>query len=322
MTGNPVEQGPFAEEVRAVAADLGVPAKQVVPAPAQGQVNVTVFLGDELVLRIPRKARAAELLAKEAEVVPLVRAAGVPTPELVRYDASLRVAPVPYVVLERVHGATLAERERELDPAGRRRALGSLGEILATLHRIRRGEAGEAGAAGAASAIPEPYAFSPEEVLGRLREAGEIGGAQHAWLLERFDALRPGGPSIADPVLVHRDVAPSNLITDGSGRVTTLLDWGLAQWGSPARDLVGLPLRALPDLLSGYGAPDAAPSLERDALWYHLYLALARLLKEPSTSEDRNWAAPRAATLIDLLAFLSGPESAPWPSRLRAAPAN
>jgi len=42
--------------------------------------------------------------------------------------------------------------------------------------------------------------------------------------------------------------------------VTALLDWGCAEWGSPARDLVGFPIRALPDLLSGYRSALGAAS--------------------------------------------------------------
>ena len=52
----------------------------MVPVPTQGQVNLTVFLGSELVLRIPRTTWAAEQLSKEAQVIALVRDAGVPTP--------------------------------------------------------------------------------------------------------------------------------------------------------------------------------------------------------------------------------------------------
>ncbi|MGO1285983.1 MAG: phosphotransferase, partial [Brachybacterium sp.] len=121
------------------------------------------------------------------------------------------------------------------------------------------------------------------------------------------------------------DVSPSNVMIDHAGQVSALLDWGCAEWGSPARDLVGLPIQDLPDLLSGYrsvvagalstNGPDDNTALERDALWYHLYLALARLLKEPSTSEDRHWAAPRSATLIDLLAFTSSAALESWPVR-------
>jgi aminoglycoside phosphotransferase len=313
-----VDLSPFADDVYAIATHYGVPARDVQPAPAQGQVNLTVFLGSELVLRVPRSAKAAELLAKEAEVIPLVQHAGVPTSNLVSHDTTFQHGSVPYVVLERLHGATLAEH----DPADRRLAYESLGEILVALHRVRLSNVGATGT------IPPPFTFSPPQLVQRLREAGEIGTSQCDWLLERFALLNPEGPSLADPVLLHRDVTASNVIVDRRGRVAALLDWGCAEWGSPARDLVGVPLQALPDLLSGYRSAlhlsslegpdnDNGLSLERDALWFHLYLALARLLKEPSTSEDRNWAAPRQATMLDILAFISNAVPDSWPEVLR-----
>lgn len=182
-------------------------------------------------------------------------------------------------------------------------------------------------AVGPLEAIPAPFTFSPDEVVDRLVEAGEIGSSQSDWLLEQFSLLQPGGPSISDPVLLHRDVIPSNVMVDQEGAVAALLDWGCVEWGSPARDLVGLQIQDLPDLLSGYRAALGGGSsnhdlgdglaLERDALWFHLYLALARLLKDPSTSEDRNWAAPRSATLVDVLAFVSGALAESWPASLR-----
>jgi len=298
------------DDAHAVAEQYGVADSDVVPVPVQGQVNLTLLLGPELVLRLPRTSGAEELLAKESQVIPLVRDAGVPTPELIGYDATRQHASVPYMVLRRARGETLAARP--LDRSGRRRTLGALGEILRALHEIRMQRVRDV------DTLPEPYTFSLPELLDRLVEAGEIGGAQHVWLREQFERLRPEGPSLTDPVLLHRDVIPSNVMIDDAGEVTALLDWGCAEWGSPARDLVGLPLEDLPDLLSGYRTDDRSDlELERDALWYQLYLALARLLKEPSTSEDRNWAAPRSATLLDLLAFASADGTQPWPEILR-----
>ena len=76
------------------------------PRPRQERRNHVYFLGDRLVLRIPRRggARLAEL-AKEATVIPAARQAGVRTPAIVTYDDSCSVVSVPYLVLERVPGA-------------------------------------------------------------------------------------------------------------------------------------------------------------------------------------------------------------------------
>lgn len=212
----------FTDDVRAVASDFGVAERNVSVAPNQGQVNLTVFLGEEFVLRIGRTPRAAEQLTKEARVIPMDIEAGVPTPALVRFDSSLRVARVPYLVLERMHGVTMAERTPDAQ-----RTLESLGEILVRLHRIRLS------AIGPASTIPEPFTFSPLELLDELVEAGEIGTTQRDWLLEYFGAIRPDGPSPSDPVLVHRDVTPSNIVVGRDGRVTALLDWAARNGDRP-----------------------------------------------------------------------------------------
>lgn len=316
MKMNAVDVTPLERAAWDVADHYGVRTEDVVPVPVQGQVNFTAYLGRDLVVRIPRSPKAAEQLAKEARVIELVRDAGVPTPELVAHDDALRVASLPYMVQQRVHGATLADGG--LDPVALRRTYASLGQVLKGLHGIRRNRVGPV------ESVPEPYAFSVAELVSDLAEAGEIGRSQRERLLESFASLQPEGPSSADPVLLHRDVIPSNIMVDGDGTVTALLDWGCAEWGNPARDLVGLRIRTLPDVVAGYrSAIGAVPSgavegpLERDALWYHRYLALARLLKRPSTSEDRNWAAPRSASLVDFLEFTSAADEEPWASLLR-----
>lgn len=320
MVIHAVDESSFERAARDVADHYGVKVEDMVQVPVQGQVNFTVYLGSELVVRIPRTPRAAEQLSKEARVIGLVRDAGVPTPELLRHDESLRVAGLPYMVQQRVRGATLADQlaDQRPDPVALRRTYESLGRVLTSLHRIHRNSTGPI------ESVPEPYTFSVTELVSDLSEAGEIGTPQRDWLLESFELLQPDGPSPADPVLLHRDVSPSNVMVDRDGAVTALLDWGCAEWGNPARDLVGLRIRALPDLVSGYrsavgDAPAGDPerTLERDTLWYHRYLALTRLLKRPSTSEDRNWAAPRSASLVDFLEFTSSTDAEPWSTLLR-----
>lgn len=308
------------DDVHAVAAHYGVADADITLPAAQGQVNLTVFLGRDLVLRLPRTERAEALMTKEAEAIGLAESAGVPTPALIDLDASRRIGSVPYEVLERVDGVTLASCWS--DAPRRARALGALGEVLHALHEVKSSQFTHR-----TDAIPAPYSFSPSEVLDDLVAAGEIGGQQRAWLLEQFDALRPEGPSQDDPVLVHRDVNPSNVMVAGDGTTIALVDWGCAEWGNPARDLVGVPIGALPALLSGYcsaaGDPpsDDGSTLERDALWYRLYLALARLLKSPPAAGAgpgaQDWAAPRTATLLDLFAFVAGEGAKSWPTKLR-----
>lgn len=301
----------FSDEINVVAARYGVPPEDIIPVPQQGQVNLTVCLGRDLVLRIPRTDAAEKRLAKEAAVIPLVHDAGVPTSRLIAYDASRSVVDVPYIVLERLHGPTLAEFG--YDPDLNSRDHTRLGEVLAVLHRLRREEVGPV------PGVPEPFTFSPDRLIKHLCDAGELGTAQGRWLLDWFDFLAVNGALRTETVLLHGDVIPSNLIVDRTGRVNALLDWGCAEWGHAVRDFVDLPIRALPRLLSGYRSAlrhgslgEGDVSLEAGALWYQLFWALTRLRGQPSTSEARNWATPRHARLLEILRFLAGPLPSPW----------
>ena len=311
----------FANDVNAIAAHYGISCGEVSLVPQQGQVNLTVYLGRDLVLRIPRKRAFEDRLAKEAAVIPIVQSAGVPTSGLVSYDASHRIADVPYIVLERLQGPTLGELGYE--PGVSVRANTSLSEILAVLHELRRKDT------GSIAGVPEPSVFSAERLVGSLREAGELGGTQARWLIDWFAFLEAQGATSAEPVLLHGDISPSNLMVDSKGQVTAIIDWGKAGFGDPIRDFVYLPPWALPSLLSGYrlatrsrdssgGVCDEGNALEAGALWYHLFWALAKLRGKPSTSEKRHWSAPRQARFFEILRFLSSAPPSPWAELLNS----
>jgi macrolide phosphotransferase len=308
--------------VHAIAADYGIPRAEVAPVPRQGKVNLTVYLGTDLVLRIPRQRAVEDRLAKEAAVLPLVQRAGVPTAGLVSYDVSRRVADVPYMLLERLHGPTLDEFG--YDPESSARTHTSLGEILVALHEVQRKDTGPV------PGVPEPSMFSPQELVDQLTAAGEMGSTQGRWLMDWFGLLETHLPSGTEAVLLHSDVIPSNLMVDKTGQVIGIIDWGSARWGDPVRDFADFPTRALSELFAGYRAADRpscssvdrwceAVALEAGTLWYQLALAMAKLAGQPSTSEARNWAAPRHARLLEILRFLSTTPPSPWPDLLPAA---
>jgi aminoglycoside phosphotransferase (APT) family kinase protein len=311
-------------DVYAIAAHFGVSREEVTPVPRQGKVNLTVYLGTELILRVPRKRAVEDRLATEAAVIPLVQRAGVPTARLVRYDASRRVADVPYMVLERLHGPTLDEFG--YDPRTSVRSHTSLGEVLAAIHEVRRQDTGPI------PGVPEPSTLSPQQLVDQLTAAGEVGGTQGRWLMDWFGLLETHLPSETEPVLLHGDVIPSNLMVDKTGQVIAIIDWGSARWGDPVRDFADFPTRALSEVLSGYraaGRPSCSSvdrwcegvALEAGTLWWQLVLAMAKLVGGPSTSEARNWAAPRQARLLEILRFLSDTPPSPWPDLLTKTPA-
>lgn len=307
---------PFADHVQAIADHYGTPPGKVSLVPEQGQVNLTVILGDDFVLRVPRKQAFEARLAKEAAVIPVAQRAGVPTASLVHYDASRAVVDVPYMILERLHGQTLGELGYR--PEASARAHESLGELLEVLHEVRMKDV--APIAG----VEQRPALLPGPMVDWLIDAGELGRAQGRWLLDWITFLETEGGRASELVLVHGDVSPSNLFVDDRGEVDAIVDWGSCHWGDPLRDVVNLPIRALPSILAGYRSACRSAgsksdvreddrSVEAGALRWHLLIALAKLHKGPSTSEKRHWSAPKQARFLEILRFLASGPPSPWP---------
>lgn len=299
------------DSVSAIARQLGVPDREISVAPRQGMVNLTIFLGDELVLRLPRKPEFEQRLAKEAGVIPLVLDRGIPTSRLVSFDSGHAVADVSYIVLERLHGRAIDDIPSLTE--GGQRTYGSLSEILSSLHSVRQ---------DAESPIRgvETADFSREPLLESVASSGEIGGNQAAWLQRWFGHLEALGARSSALVLLHGDVMPSNLIMNDFGDVTAIIDWGSSCWGEAARDLAGFRTSRLPEVVDAYRAVTGRDhadggtdvSLEASVLWYQLFFALAKLLGRQSTSEQRNWSAPREARLLELLKFFSADVPERW----------
>lgn len=307
--------GDFRREALAAIADrYHIPIDDVVPAPAPGAANHVYFLGDHLVVRIPRGggARLAEL-AKEATVIPAARRVGVRTPAVVTYDDSCTVVGVPYLVIERVRGRDLAALGTP--PSAAADAYRDLGRSLARLHGLTRELVGS---------LPGVHVQQPDDphaTVEHLATAGYVDLETARWLVEWFDRLGQWRPADVEPVVVHGDASPTNVVVDGGfPSVASLVDWGDAAWADPAVDFAKLPLRAVPFALEGYaaalGARDRRETIRAwsaRVLWYHLSWALAAFLRPPG-GDERTWTAPPANRLLEILRFFAGSPPAPWSS--------
>jgi hygromycin-B 7''-O-kinase len=312
----------------AIADRYHIPIEDIAPAPAPGAANYVYFLGDHLVVRIPRGggARLAEL-AKEATVIPAVRRAGVRTPAVVTYDDSCSVVGVPYLVVERVRGRDLAALEAA--PSEAAGAYRQVGLSLARLHQLARGTVGPL------PGLQVDEDADPRPAVEALAEVGYVDADAARWLVGWFDRLARWRPADVEPVVVHGDASPTNIVVasdadvlgrgpdrgrDGGFDTATLVDWGDAAWADPAVDFAKLPLRAVPFALEGYlsgvGVRSRAEALEgwsARVLWYHLSWALHGIPQEPRTDE-RTWTAPPFSRLLEVLRFFAQTPPEPWPS--------
>ena len=198
------------------------------PVEVQGWDNRTFRLGDRMSVRLPsadgyvaglvREERTLAILDSRFRVaIPRVVATGTPSAAFNR----------PWSVREWIEGHTLAAvetRERE-------GAISSVGDALRELQAC---DTVGGPWAGSASAYRGCHVSAVgEEIPGRLAllDSRQAEGCRALW--DAAVATVWTGP----PVWVHGDVAPGNMLFDGTGRVAALIDFGQTCVGDPACDL-------------------------------------------------------------------------------------
>lgn len=194
---------------------------------ASGWDNELFRLGDDLLVRLPRRAMAAPLEQNEQRWLPAL-AAGLPLP----VPVPLRVGapsddlgyPWPWSVRPWFEGVA-AEHAALLDPD---RLATALGEFLAVLHQPAPHDA-----------PPNPYRGVPladrsaplDRDLRRLEGAVDGSAVRSAWA-----ALVDTEPWAGPPLWLHGDVHPLNLLVH-HGRLSAVIDFGDLTAGDPASDM-------------------------------------------------------------------------------------
>jgi hygromycin-B 7''-O-kinase len=195
-------------QIAAIAAAHGVPDGPLVPIESIGIINSVYLLGDRFVLRVSRDHPGHVAQARrEALAIPAAVDAGVSTPQLVSYDDSLEILPVPFLIVDQVNG-TNAESLDAVPPEPRA-AWRRLGVDVGRLHL--------------SSAPPPPGEPWPDELrdardLVELRAGdGWISPLEarrlHGWL----DRLAPL-VGASEPVFINGDLQMSNVLLDRKSR--------------------------------------------------------------------------------------------------------
>jgi aminoglycoside phosphotransferase (APT) family kinase protein len=183
---------------------------------AHGWDNIMYRLGDELAVRLPRRAAAAGLIVHEQRWLPVVAARlPLPVPAPVRAGRAALGYPWPWSIVPFLPGQ-LAAREPPADPAA---AAARLGRFLAALHVPAPPDA----PANPERGIPlAERAAVVTENLSVVRGLVDRGAAARAW---RAAVATPawGGA----PVWLHGDLHPANILVH-RGSITA---------GDPAADL-------------------------------------------------------------------------------------
>lgn len=298
----------------AIAERHGLGARTFERLPQVGVVHA-VYADQELVLRIPRNDPAFTASARnEAIAVPAARKAGVRTPELLVFDDSQTLLPVPYTIYERFQGQNFGQLG--LEPTEAPEVWRAVGRDLARLHTGVQAE-------NFGAPIKKRPPLDPIALFeGRARD-GYMTNSEARWFTTWLDRLAPIACTPVESRFLHADVQATNILVDeGNNEYVGLLDWGDAKWSDPAFDFSGMPLRAVPYILEGHRevAPlDSDETAEVRILWKQLHLAAAKLGDGPTPG--RSWVEHPMTVLIDILRFFQASPSGRWaeiapPSRL------
>lgn len=191
---------------------------------ANGWDNLVCRLGEEFLVRLPRRAVAAELVAHEQRWLPeLAGRLPLPVPAPVRVGQPTARYPWSWSVVPFFPGRTAADRDR----GDLRSAPAALGGFLDALH------------------VPAPAAAPVNAFRGiplAGRAEGVMNGLAHVGAAERAAALRIWETAAAatawhgPPLWLHADLHPANILVD-RGRISAVIDFGDMTSGDPATDL-------------------------------------------------------------------------------------
>lgn len=192
---------------------------------AFGWDNVVYRLGDDLVVRLPRRQMGVPLIEHEQRWLPeLARHLPLPVPAPVRVGHAADGYPWPWSICPWLPGAIAAEQP----PADQADAASALGAFVAALHRPAPADAPSNPVRG----IPlAERAELTERFLHALEGTIDTAAARRRWA----EALEV--PPWPGPLLwLHGDLHPANLLV-ADGHLSAVIDFGDMCGGDPATDL-------------------------------------------------------------------------------------
>ena len=248
---------------------------------ASGWDNVMYRLGPDLTVRLPRRAVAAELIRHEQRWLPeLAPRLPLPVPVPVRVGQPGSRFAWPWSITTWLPGDP-AWTHPPTDPV---LAATTLGTFLAALHHPAPAEA-----------PVNPYRGVPlPQRSTRLHDAlADLDRDEPGWdvemgldrdrLVGEFEGAAAGPGWAHEPVWVHGDLHPLNLLVDG-GAMAAVVDFGDLTAGDPATDLA----------VAWFLLPDHALDAFRQAA------GTRRAVDDPTWDRARAWA------LALSVAYLSG----------------
>lgn len=193
---------------------------------SSGTDNAIYRIGDELLLRLPRREAAANLISKELDWLPRFANLTLDVPKL-RFRGSAEFGlKCDFGIFEWMEG-DIASPRNIANPVA---AALALADFLKALHRVDTKGAPQAGELNHRRGVPlEVLSSVTLPAIDILADEIDAHAARQLW--QRACATEYQGT----PVWLHGDLKADNLIARG-GQLTGVIDWGLCAVGDPAAD--------------------------------------------------------------------------------------
>jgi aminoglycoside phosphotransferase (APT) family kinase protein len=224
------------------------------PVPASGTECVLYRLGDEMVIRLPRRpGESLDELLTQGVLPRLAPLLPVPIPALIAEGRPTAEYPASWGVLRWLEGETPVEGQLAVPSL----LAADLAEFLQALWTIDQSKADLAGgpAAYRGGALTTQHEFTLaaiEQVHGLIDTDAARTIWDHAVQLPTWD-----GPD----TWIHADLMPGNILTR-HGRLAAVIDFGTAGIGDPSQDLIVawmlLPAHARADFRNAVRVDDAS----------------------------------------------------------------
>ena len=277
---------------------------------------VTLDDGREVVLRIAPPDDAGflfyerRMMAQEPGLHRLLREkTSIPVAEVLLYDDSRGLIDRDLLIMARLPGAAMSDVS--LAPSKADRVLEQVGRHLRELHdtcqETRYGYLGEHHPMEPAGSWVEAFRTMWSLLVEDIRACGaydadEAKAVREALTphLKLFDREVPS-------CLLHMDIWAQNILVDGEGNVTGIVDWDRALWGDVEIEFAVLDYCGIsePAFWRGYGRErDASPAARIRHAFYYLYelqkYIVIRMLRSRRRSDALAYKA-HALRLLDRL---------------------
>ena len=248
-----------------------------------GKFNTSYFVragGEDLVLRIAPPAGAVfcfyerGMMKQEPAIHRLLRdQTTVPVARIRAFDESHEAIDRDFLLMDRLPGTALSDGP----PCDPDRILEEVGRCLAQVHGLTADAYGYLGAHRPME--PQPtWAEAFRVMWGKLIEDIAATGHYDAAEAGRLVGLLEDHLAAFDrPVaasLLHMDIWAQNLLVDGQGRLSGIVDWDRALWGDPEIEFAVLDYCGIsrPAFWRGYGRErDTSPEARLRGVFYFLY---------------------------------------------------